>query len=447
VGWGFGVTTCTFGFWLDKAASTFQCAAMNILLTASPVENKTGRKLTRRRFLGGTIAAAASAPMLSVTRSLAQQSAPGTVYERKIKLGVIGNGGRGSWIANLFKKHGGYEMFAVADYFQEVADQFGDKLGVDKARRFSTLSGYKRLLECGVEAVALETPPYFFPEHAKAAVDARLHVYMAKPVAVDVPGALQILAAANEAARKKRCFLVDYQMPTDPANNEVLRRLRTPEFSTISQVATVGIGGGFQDPPKGDTIENRLRGLIWVNDIALGCDYIGNYDIHAIDAAIWALGKRPKAASGSSRICRPDPHGDSRDVCSVVFEYDGGLVHNHLGMALNNLVQGELSCRIYGLRGNALINYWGKASFRSSENKYEAAVENLYEAGATRNIAAFYRDVTEDRFENGTPQRSVDGVLACILGREAARRNDRLNMEQLLKENKRLEVDLHGLKS
>src|ERR1039458_770834 len=62
-------------------------------------------------------------------------------------------------------------FFAFSLMFQEVADQCGDKLGVDKARRFSTLSGYKRLLECGVEAVALETPPYFFPEHAKAAVD------------------------------------------------------------------------------------------------------------------------------------------------------------------------------------------------------------------------------------------------------------------------------------
>ena len=73
---------------------------------------------------------------------------------------------------------------------------------------------------------------------------------MAKPVAVDVPGALQILAAAKEAARKNVVFLVDYQMPTDPANNEVLGRLRTPGFGAISQVATVGIGGGFQDPPR-----------------------------------------------------------------------------------------------------------------------------------------------------------------------------------------------------
>ncbi len=411
----------------------------------------TQERLNRRQFLSGALTVATSAASLATLSSLAAESPPSEPkpleFQRKIKLGVIGNGGRGAWIAKLFQKHGGYELHAVADYFPEVADKCGEELGVDKARRFSTLSGYKKLMESGVEAVALEIPPYFFPEHARAAVEAGLHVYMAKPVAVDVPGAFQILAAAKEAARKKRCFLVDYQMPTDPANDEVMSRLRSPGFGAISQVATVGLGGGSPDPPKGDTIENRLRGLIWVHDIALSCDYIGNYDIHAIDAAIWAVGKRPVAASGASRICRADPHGDSHDVCSVVFEYDGGLVHNHFGMALSNLVQGELSCRIYGLRGNALINYWGKANFHSSDDRYEAAVENLYEAGACRNIAAFYRDVTENHFENGTPQRAVDGVLACILGREAALRNDRLTMEQLLKENKRLEVDLRGLKS
>jgi predicted dehydrogenase len=54
-----------------------------------------------------------------------------------VKLGVIGNGGRGSWIAGLFQKHGGYEMHAVADYFPEVADKSGEALGVAKNRRYS----------------------------------------------------------------------------------------------------------------------------------------------------------------------------------------------------------------------------------------------------------------------------------------------------------------------
>jgi hypothetical protein len=51
------------------------------------------------------------------------------------------------------------------------------------------------------------------------------------------------------------------------------------------------------------------------------------------------------------------------------------------------------------------------------------------------------------RFENETARRAIDGVLTCVLGREAAARRTRLTMDELLKENKRLEVDLTGLKA
>jgi predicted dehydrogenase len=406
--------------------------------------------LSRREFLSGTLATAAATSLAGLAGVRAEQAAPAAPpaqFKRKLKLGVVGNGERGAWIAQLFKQHGGFEMHAVADYFPDVVDKCGEDLGVDKARRFSTLSGYKRLLESGVEAVALEVPPYFFPEHARAAVAAGLHVYMAKPVAADVPGALEILAAGQRATEKQRCFMVDYQMPTDPANQEVARRLRGEGFGKISQIQTTGFGSYFTDPPKTANLESRLRHLIWVSDIVMGCDYIGNYDIHAIDAALWVLGRRPVSADGCSRICRPDPHGDSHDVCSVVFEYADGLVHNHIGSALKNQLPNELSCRVYGLTGTALITYWAKSQLRSLDDAYSAQVENLYEAGAVRNIATFYKNVTEDRYQNETVPRSVDGALTCILGREAAARHIRLTMEQLMAENKRLEVDLAGLMS
>jgi hypothetical protein len=64
-----------------------------------------------------------------------------------------------------------------------------------------------------------------------------------------------------------------------------------------------------------------------------------------------------------------------------------------------------------------------------------------------RRVAAFHRNVTERRFENGPAARAVDGVLACSLGPEAAARHTRLTMGELIQENKRLEVDLSGLKS
>ena len=74
-------------------------------------------------------------------------------------------------------------------------------------------------------------------------------------------------------------------------------------------------------------------------------------------------------------------------------------------------------------------------------------VDNLYEAGAMRNIATFHRNVVEDRYANETVRRAVDGTLATILAREAAARRTRLTMDELLRENQRLELDLSGLKS
>jgi len=385
-----------------------------------------------------------------VQATLAAACLPATVgfaAESRIKLGVVGNGGRGRWIAGLFQKHGGYDIHAVADYFPEVADKAGLELGVPRERRFSKLSGYQRLIESGVDAVALEVPPYFLPEHAAAAASAGLHVYMAKPVAVDVPGCLRVEAAATLATEKQRCFFVDYQIPTDPVNIEVLKAIHDGKIGPIAQVATVGIGSGFADPPRTATIESRLRNLIWVNDVAIGGDYVVNYDIHAIDAALWVIGRRPTAAAGGSRLCRVNPHGDSRDVCSVVFEYEGGLVHNHFGQALANQVPGELSCRVHGLSGNATINYWSQASLTGPAAKISGSVENLYEAGAMRNIATFHKNVIGSRYDNETVRRSIDGALTTILAREAAARRVRLTMAELIKENRRLELDLSGLRT
>jgi myo-inositol 2-dehydrogenase/D-chiro-inositol 1-dehydrogenase len=407
--------------------------------------------VNRRDFISRALGVAAVTSLTGSVGNCAEekpQEPKPVELSRKIKLGVIGNGGRGGWITGLFKNHGGYEIHAVADYFQEVADACGDAHGVDKARRFSGLSGYKKLIESGVEAVVLETPPYFMPEHAKAAVDAGLHVYMAKPVAVDVPGAMQILAAGKLAGEKKRVFLVDYQLPTDPVNIEVRDRIKNGGIDKIVQVSTMGTCNGFGDPQKTTNIESRLRGLVWVNDVALGCDLIGNYDIHAIDAALWILGERPVVAMGSSKICRPDPHGDARDVCSVVYEYASGIVHNHYGQALANGTDPDLSCRIHGLNANATVHYYSKSFLRGGPKHFGGGqVVNLYGAGVERNIASFYKNVMENKFENETLQRAVDGVLTCILGREAASRKCRLTMDELIKENKRLEVDLSGLRA
>ena len=399
--------------------------------------------VSRRHFVTGSMAAAAT---LVLANSALGQTTASANRQGAIRLGLVGCGGRGSLIGSLFKEHGGFELFAVADYFQTVADSVGDALGVDKSRRFSGLSGYQRVIDAGVEVVALENIPAFMPAQAAAAVKAGCHVYMAKPVAADVPGCLQIEAAAKLAGEKKQCFFVDYQIPTDPVNIEIVKRVQEGGVGKIAQLATTGLCSGFSDPPKTANLESRLQKLIWVNDIALGCDYIGNFDIHAVDAALWVMGQRPIAATGSSEIARPNAHGDSRGVCSVIYDYAGGTVHNHFGQGLPNASQSVLDCHVYGTTGNAVISYWGKALLHSHSQDYSGQVENLYRAGIVRNVATFYENVTQGHFDNPTVRLAVDSALACILGREAACRRIRLSMDDLIKENKRQEIDVTGLK-
>ncbi|MBN1422030.1 MAG: Gfo/Idh/MocA family oxidoreductase [Planctomycetes bacterium] len=395
--------------------------------------------MDRRTFVTSTAA-------LSGLAVVEPESILGAPAASRIKLGVIGCGGRGRWITGLFAQHGGYEIHAVADYFREVADACGDAFKVDKARRFSGLSGYEGVIASGVDAVALETPPYCFPDHARAAVAAKLHVYMAKPVAIDVPGTLEILALGKRATANGRCFLVDFQIPTDPFNKEAVKRARDGAIGRIVMISTCYLSGRFGDPPMGPTVDSRFRNLVWVNDVALGGGYHVNACIHAVDAGLWVAGERPVSAVGKSAIGRQDPHGDSRDLFSLTYEFADGTIMNHAGSHIN--APFHVRCVAYGQAGSMEIGYVGNAFVRGGSAPYDGGeVADLYPAGASRNIAAFHASVIEGDHTNPTLEPSVSSTLATILGREAARRGGRLTMDELIREGKRIEADLTGLKA
>ena len=171
--------------------------------------SKQAPGFSRRGFLAGAGAAAVG---LTILRPELVQ---GYQANEKVNLGCIGCGGRGTWIAELFQKHGGYNIAAVADYFQDRVDEFGKKLNVKAEARYTGLDGYKRLLEQKLDAVVIESPPYFHPEQAAAGVAAGKHVYLAKPIAVDVPGCKTVEESGKKATSKGLCFLVDFQTRAD----------------------------------------------------------------------------------------------------------------------------------------------------------------------------------------------------------------------------------------
>jgi predicted dehydrogenase len=416
--------------------------------------HSTGLPASRRDFIRAALAAAAPTVATPPARAQVTHAAPATESPRpskRFKVGIVGLGHRGNHVAKFFLKHGGYEIHAAADYFQEAVDQFGDLHGVDGARRFVGLDGYKKLIDCGVDIVAIEHMPYFMPEHATAAIAAGKHVYMAKPVAVDVPGTLKIGELGKEATRKNLCFMVDYQAPTDPSNAEVRQRVLDGGLGKPAYVCTYGNAKRWREPTPETPKEEYLRNTLWLHHVELAADACVSYDIHAIDTAVWVLGKRPAVAMGFAETRRADAFLSGRDTVHCVMQFDDGLtwVHQHQSLKNQSELTGgaSLCCKIYGTDACAVLPYGEKAFVRGGPKHFVGPVDNLYAEGVARNVAQFYTALTEGHFENPTVARSVDSHLAAILMREASYRRGRLTMEALLKENKRLVFDVTGLKA
>jgi len=402
--------------------------------------NQSNAGLSRRGFIAG---AGATAFSFAAVRPGAVR---GAAANSRIRAGIVGVGQRGTMITDMLAEHGGYEVWAVADYFAPVARAAGERFGVPQARRFWGLSACDKLVASGVDAVFLETPPYCFPDHVETAVQAGLHVYIAKPLGCDVPGCLRIRDAARKATTNRQVFLCDFQTRTDPFFIDGVQRVCNGAVGPIAMLSSEYNDESFSDPPKTATIESRLQQLIWVNDEALGGSYLVNAGIHAIDVALWIAGQMPVSAMGASRIGRADPHGDSHDVYSVTYEFADGLILNHRGEHLKNRFEFRSDCFAQGRDGYLETGYTTQVRILGNRAGWRGGdVVDLYPSGARRNIDTFHKCVTEGLYDNPTVEPSVNATLATILGREAARRRTRLALDELLRENRRLEVDLTGL--
>jgi predicted dehydrogenase len=397
--------------------------------------------MTRRSFVRGAGAALSFTIMKPSLVSAAQANS-------RVEVGVVGLGGRGRWIADLIEEHGGYQITSVADYFPQVADAAGERFKVSKERRFTGLLGYKKLIESKPNAVFLETPPYCFGDHVKAAVEAGCHVYIAKPLACDVTGCLTVAQMGRKATAAEKVFLVDFQTRTDPFIIEGIKRVHRGDIGKIGMLSSIYTDNGFSDPPKTATIESRLQNLIWTNDVALGGGMIVNCNIHAIDVALWLAGKKPISAMGSARVAKAYPNGDTNYLYSVTYEFEDGLILNHRGEHLDNRKGFSSNCDAYCQDGFLETAYSGQVRMLGNKTGYRGGkVEDLYRQGAVRNIATFHKSIVNAIYDNPTLEPSVNSTLATILGRQAADSNSKVTWDQMIKGKERLEVDFTGLKA
>jgi myo-inositol 2-dehydrogenase / D-chiro-inositol 1-dehydrogenase len=403
---------------------------------SNTTDSDRDRSCSRRGFLAG-----ATAVGLAIVRPELVTAAEAN---SKITLGLIGCGGRGNWIADLFNQHGGYQFVATADYFADRSEGSARRLKVPANRAFSGLSAYRRVLDAKPDAIVIESPPYFHPEQALAGIDAGCHVYCAKPIAVDVPGCLTIAEAGRKGTANKRCVLIDFQTRANALYQEAVRRVQAGDIGPIVSGEAVYYTGSSWGGGDLSTPENRIR--LWGADRILSGDIITEQNIHALDVATWFVGQDPVKAYGN---CGTGGRRDNRtcnDHFVVLFAFPKNLIVTFASKQYGSGID-DIGCWMFGPRGTADTHYFGIVRIEGEKPYKGGEVGNLYTDGALKNIADFHTQIMKGDYANATVAPSVRSNLTTILGRTAAYKKAEVTWDEMMKTGDRYEFPTTGLKS
>src|SRR6266404_4198955 len=199
--------------------------------------DENGANLDRRKFI--ETAAAASAGVMFLKPELVR----GTEANSAVRVGLLGCGGRGTEDAANLIDTGGARVVALADLFQDQLDKARESFNklqqekgyaaLDTSQLFVGPNAFQQIAASKeVDAIVIATPPYFHPQHLEAAVAAVKHVYLEKPVAVDVPGALKVIEVGKRAEGK---LSLDggFQIRDCPPFVEMVRRIHEGALGKI----------------------------------------------------------------------------------------------------------------------------------------------------------------------------------------------------------------------
>ncbi len=430
-------------------------------MAMSKPTRKANMDLSRRQFLKRSSLALAGAAAAGFPLVNTAHAAAGI----EVKIGLIGCGGRGNGAvldalgaatkvvypatgyhtedvaqgATIEKKN--VRVVALADLFEDrlagCRAQLA-KLGLEIPKKmcFTGFDAYRHLLAVPeINYVVLATPPHFRPAQLKAAIEAGKHVFMEKPVAVDVPGVKTIIEAGELAAQKGLGIAAGTQRRHLKSYQETIRRLHDGAIGDIVYARCYWNGGEIwyiERKAGWSDMEWQLRN--WNYFTWLSGDHIVEQHVHNLDIINWVLGAHPvRAVSGlGGRQVRTSPqHGHIFDHFAVEFEYPGGVrmfsqcrqINGCKGMVEEAVVgtAGTSNCRDFIMAKDG-----GKWRFRDEDpNPYRQEHEDLIASIGAGNPINEARAVAES-------------TMTAIIGREAVYSGKEIEWDAAMKSTTRL---------
>jgi myo-inositol 2-dehydrogenase / D-chiro-inositol 1-dehydrogenase len=290
------------------------------------------------------------------TASLASLAAafPGGLFaagaSERVRVGLIGCGGRGTDAAlNCISASPDVVIAALGDLFP---DQLEGSLGRMKAKLaeaklpaerltatretcFTGFDAYQKVLSTPVDLVILATPPFFRPQHLKAAIEAGKHVFTEKPVAVDPVGVRSVIATAELAATKRLALVAGTQRRHQAHYLEIMKRVHNGDLGELVSgqcywnmgalwVERAAQNWANRTAKNWSDMEWQIRN--WLFTSWASGDHIVEQHVHNLDVMNWAFGSHPlKCVGMGGRAARTEPqYGNIYDHFAVEYEYPNG---------------------------------------------------------------------------------------------------------------------------
>lgn len=414
-------------------------------------------QLSRRNFLKssatiGTIGVVGGIPLLNACSSgqqkkgeemqlpqLLNQAPDGKV----LKAGLVGCGGRGTGAAIDFLNAGSnLQIVALGDVFQDKMDACREVLKKEKnveipdENCFIGFDSYEKVLDAGIDVVLLCTPPHFRPTHVEAAVNAKKHIFMEKPIAVDPVGVRKVLASVKRAATLNLNIISGTIRRSQKDYMETRRRVLNGEIGEITGAHIIRNGGALwfrNRQPAWTDMEYMLRN--WVNFCWLSGDHITEQFIHEVDVMNWYMGKYPVKATGWGGRQRRVT-GDQYDFFSIEYLYENGLrthcAARQIDGCSNEKVE-QINCsngyadasgKLFDLKGNMI---WEYPHPQENETQSEWIVTNPYVQEHINLVTAIR---TGNTINDGEDQ--AYSSLVTIMGRMAAYTGKDITWDEVL---------------
>jgi len=405
--------------------------------------------MNRRKFL----AAAAAATGVMVMKP---KTAFGYEANSAVRLGLLGCGNRGSSVATSFVHSTNTRVVALGDLFQDRLDRgqarfnaLNQSLGqatIDAKQLFKGRKAVEELAGSNeVDLLQLSTPPWFHVEHLGVAVASGKHVYVEKPVGIDVAQARQALEIGKKV-KPGQSVAVGFQCRNAPGIAAAAEKIRSGSLGKMVSVAAYYNAPASVEVvvPGAGADEHRLRNWLW--DRALSGDILVEQNIHIIDLCNWILGSRPIAATATGGRNVLTHVGDCWDNYQVDFEYPGGV---HLSFASTQFGNYgfDAGLKFFGATGAATVGYAGpiriagpnewswQDSLKSSPEAAKFAADGAFQD----NLAYADRDkerAVVDAITGSKPVNEiasgVETALSCMLGRMAGYQKRAVTWDELM---------------